>query len=90
MGRRLSSALSPSAPANLPLSILRLMHAYLDGLVSTGVMKDGMRERCFGMLEGLSDDLGKAESIRDSEYSLEQHIFLHSVASVSFRFVSFR
>lgn len=66
--RRLSSALAPPAPSNLPLSILRLIHAHLDGLVAVGAMKDATRDRCLSAIEGLSDDLGKAEKIRDSQY----------------------
>lgn len=70
--RRLSSALAPPSPSNLPLSILRLIHAHLDGLVAVGALKESARERCLSAVEGLNDDLGKAEKIRDSQSRLAE------------------
>lgn len=64
------SALAAPAPANLPLSILRLLHAYFEGLAAAGpnqVIREGTRERCIHLVEELTKNLGKAEAIRDSE-----------------------
>jgi hypothetical protein len=67
-GTKPRTALASPAPANLPLSILRLLHAYLEGLAgSHEVLKEGTKERCLSLLAELTNSLGKAEMVRDSE-----------------------
>ncbi|CDZ97725.1 Bestrophin/UPF0187 [Phaffia rhodozyma] len=82
MVRRLSSALSVPGPSNLPLSILRLIHAYLDGLAKEGVLKPGVAEGTGGLVDGLTRALGGAERIRDTHVPLSISIHFQQMLSL--------
>lgn len=57
------SNLANTAPANLPLAILKLMEAYITGLA----WSDAKRDRALGVVKALCAELGHAERLAASE-----------------------